>query len=135
VKIMFFRPVTALTHWLDYALWPHLTWLAHLHSVLWYGALVCSVRPYRRTLAWRGRRPGELLFAFDSGHGLPVGWLATRNMMLAVMFGIMAILGHHRWRSEAWRPGAWLGPLAFALSLFSAEFGVGALGYLIATRW
>lgn len=134
VKILFLRPVTALTHWLDYAQWPHPTWLAHLHSVLWYGALVIAVSVlYRRTLAaaWTAGL-ATLLFALDSGHGVPVGWLATRNMLLGVLFGVAAITCHHRWRSEGWRPGRVLGPTALALSLLSAEYGIGALGYLIA---
>ena len=134
VKIMFLRPVTAATHWLDSTLWPHSSWAAHLHSVLWYGALVLAAGAlYRRTLAvpW-ARGLATLLFALDSGHALPAGWLATRNMTLSVLFGVAALMCQHRSRSDGWRPGRWLGPAALGLSLLSAEYGVGALAYLLA---
>lgn len=134
VKISFLRPVTALTHWLDYAVWSKSTWAAHLQSLFWYGALVLVVSAlYRRTLTARWIAAlATLVYAFDSGHALPVGWLATRNMLLAVLFGVVAISSHHRFRMDGWRPGRWLAPLALLVSLFSAEFGLGALGYLVA---
>lgn len=132
--IHFFRPVTALTHFVDYGLLRAPAWLAHLHSLLWYGALVLAAGAlFRRTLASRWVAGlALLLFAVDGGHGLPVGWLATRNMILATLFGVLAITAHRRWRAEAWRPGRVLAPSCFALALLSAEFGVGALGYLLA---
>ena len=47
----FWRPVTALTHWIDYALWPATPALMHLQSVVWYGLLIFVVALlYRRLL-------------------------------------------------------------------------------------
>jgi hypothetical protein len=36
IHIDFARPLTALTHVLDYALWPGTPALRHLHSLLWF---------------------------------------------------------------------------------------------------
>ncbi|MEJ2155113.1 MAG: hypothetical protein P8X96_07240 [Desulfobacteraceae bacterium] len=36
LKVSFFRPVTALTHWVDYHLWPDNHAMMHLHSSLWF---------------------------------------------------------------------------------------------------
>lgn len=133
-RIHFFRPLAALTHFVDYGLLRGPAWLSHLHSLLWYGALVLAAGAlFRRTLSSRWTAGLALsIYAVDGGHGLPVGWLATRNMILATLFGVLAITAHHLWRAEAWRPGRILAPAAFALALLSAEFGVGALGYLLA---
>jgi hypothetical protein len=51
LRVAFFRPVTAFTHWLDYRLWPDSAFAMHLHSLLWYG-LACAVvaRLYRQLL-------------------------------------------------------------------------------------
>ena len=39
LKGAFWRPLTALTHWADYALWPERAELMHVQSILWFGAL------------------------------------------------------------------------------------------------
>jgi hypothetical protein len=43
LRLAFWRPVTALTHGVDYAMWPDAPWLMHLQSLLWYGAAVVLV--------------------------------------------------------------------------------------------
>ena len=39
-KIVFWRPLTELTHWLDYTFWPTHGGAMHLQSTLWYLALL-----------------------------------------------------------------------------------------------
>ena len=34
LRLVFFRPLTGLTHWIDYRLWPKIPCLMHLHSLL-----------------------------------------------------------------------------------------------------
>jgi hypothetical protein len=47
----FFRPLTTLTHWVDYRLWPNWPVLMHVQNVLWLALLVWVVaRLYRRLL-------------------------------------------------------------------------------------
>ena len=36
--VSFWRPLSSLTHWLDYRLWPNSAALMHAHSLLWFGA-------------------------------------------------------------------------------------------------
>jgi len=79
-----------------------------------------------------GRRPGRVLYAIDDAHGMPVGWLANRNAVLAAFFGVSAISAHDRWRRG---PAAWSGLLAallLSLSLLSAEAGIATCAYLLA---
>jgi len=130
----FCRPVTAATHWLDFHLWPTSPFVSHLHSVLWYGATVWLAALFYRRVAGVTVVAGlaALLFALDDAHGMPVGFVANRNALVALFFGLLALLSHDRWRRQGWRPGAVLGPLLVAISLFSAEAGVGTFAYLVA---
>lgn len=134
VKAAFWRPLTVLTHWLDFRLWPQSSALMHGQSILWFGTLVAAVAcAYRRFLGCTSVAGlAALLYAVDDAHGLPVGFLANRNAVLATLFGVLAIMAHDRWRRESWRTGAALGPLCLAASLLSAEAGIATCAYLAA---
>lgn len=134
LRASFFRPLSAGTHWLDYQVWPNSAWAMHLHSLLWLGLLVGAVAVgYRRFLgptAVAGL--AALAYAVDDSHGMPAGWIANRNALVAGVFGIAALLVHDRWRGGNWRAGAWLGPALFLLALLAGEAGVAALAYVAA---
>jgi hypothetical protein len=132
--IAFFRPLSSLTHQLDYRIISGAPWLMHLESIFFFVALVyVAAQLYRRLFpAAAVAGLGTLFFAFDDAHGHAVGWLANRNGILAGLFALVALVCHDRWRRERWRPGAVLAPVAFALSLLSGELGLGALGYFVA---
>jgi hypothetical protein len=63
---------------------------------------------------------------------MPVGFIANRNTLISVVFGVLALVCHDRWRREGWRYGAVWGPVFLALSLLSKEAGVAITGYLFA---
>ena len=73
-----------------------------------------------------------LLFAIDDAHGLPAGWLANRNALIATLFGMLALLFHDKWRREKWSWLTLLGPAFLLLGLLSGEFALGVVGYLVA---
>ena len=134
LKLAFFRPVTGITHWIDFRIWPDHPWLMHLQSLLWFaGAVAAAAVFYRRLLlpAWIAGLAG-LLFAVDNAHGMPAVWLANRNASIGIFFGLLALMAHDRWRREGWRPGAWLAPLALFLGLLGGEIALAAGGYLFA---
>ena len=43
LRIDVWRPLTTLTHWLDYRLFPNSAVLMHVHSLLWFGVAVTTV--------------------------------------------------------------------------------------------
>ena len=51
VRITFFRPLSTLTHWLDFQLWPESHEMMHVHSLLWYGGLCVCLRFW---MQWMG---------------------------------------------------------------------------------
>lgn len=156
MQLAFWRPLSALTHWLDYQLWPHTPWLMHAHSLIWFGLLLWSVgKVYseftnvytqysnRQIDEWalgqigkwvtaRGTLLALWLYALDDSHGFAIGWLANRNILIATFFGMLALRSYHQWRWQGrWFEG-WLTPLWLLLGLLSAEGALAIVGYLVA---
>ncbi len=134
LEIRFFRPVTAVLGMADHALWPDVPVLHHAHSLLWFGLAVLAVALlYRRVhgpVAVAGL--AALLFAVEDAHAMPAVWLANRNSIIALTFGVVAILAHVRWRQEG-RRGYLAGALAaLAVGLCSGEAALGAVAYVFA---
>ncbi|MBA3533073.1 MAG: hypothetical protein H0T73_14205 [Ardenticatenales bacterium] len=133
-KVAFWRPLTGLTHWLDYQLWPTRPALMHAQNLLWFALLIAVVTQlYQRMMPGVTLAGGAtLLYALDDAHGFAVGWLSNRNALLATLFGVLALLAHDRWRRDGWRVGALLSPLLLALGLLSAEAALATVAYLVA---
>lgn len=134
LRISFWRPLSALTHWIDYALWPHSAALMHVHSLFWFGAVIAAAAMlYRRMLGvtWIAGL-AALFFALDDVHGLAAGWLANRNALVALFFGLLTLMAHDRWRREQWPPGVFLGPASLLLTLLAGESGLAVCAYLLA---
>ncbi len=133
-RVAFLRPVAAVTHWLDYRLFPDSPALMHLHGILWFAAVVWLVAMlYRRFIdAAPVAGLAALLFVLEDGSFFPTMWLANRNLLISLFFGFLSVVVHDRWRRDRWRPGAVLAPLCLLLSLLSAEAGVATVAYLFA---
>ncbi|MBN2272504.1 MAG: hypothetical protein JXN61_17965, partial [Sedimentisphaerales bacterium] len=131
-RISFWRPVTSFTMWLDYQLYPNSAALQHLHSILWFGgaAFVLAVL-YRRLggPAWMAGLAG-LLYVLDETNYFPVAFVANRNAVIALFFGLLAVLMHDRWRREGGVGGVVLACVFLALSLLSAEAGIATVAYI-----
>lgn len=132
--IAFFRPLSSLTHWLDYHFWPTQPALIHLHSLLWFALLLVVVsRLFRHVIKplWVANL-ALFLYALDDARASVVGWVATRNLLVAMTFGFLALLLHHRARVEGDRASRWLAPATFAIALLAGESAVQVCGYLFA---
>jgi hypothetical protein len=157
LRVAFWRPVASFTHWVDYRLFPTSIALMHLHSILWFAAVVFAVSIlYRRIgelritdCGLRIRHAGfgpqceiqnpqwmaglaALMYLLADCSYFPTMWLANRNALISLFFGILAVILHDRHRTA----GGWLnftGALAcLLLSLFSAEAGIATGAYLFA---
>lgn len=134
IRLSFWRPLSSLTHELDYALWPDSALLMHAHSLFWLGALVFVAALFYRRILGLTLAAGlaALFFALDDGHGLAAGWIANRNALVAGFFGILALILHDRWRRENWKRGIVLAPLSLLLALLAGELALGVCVYLLA---
>jgi len=134
LRLAFFRPLAGLTHWLDYAFWPQQPWLMHLQSLVWFGVAVVAVAFLYRCLfsgTWIAGL-AALLYAIDDARGLPAVWLANRNALMGVCFGVLALIAHTKWRRDGVRAGAVLAPIMLLLGLLSKESTVAVGAYLLA---
>ncbi len=134
LQLAFFRPLSSLTHWLDFKVWPNRPVLMHLHTSLWLAILVLLASALYRgflSVPWVAGLAG-LLYAVDEAHGLGVGFLANRNALMATSFAILTMIVHQRWRRDGWSWGGLLGPLLLAVGLCTAEFTLFVTAYLFA---
>jgi hypothetical protein len=134
LQVAFWRPLAAVTHWLDATAWPERPVLMHAQSLCWFAVLVVAVGlMYRQLLtpAWAAGL-AALLYVFDEAHALGVGWIAGRNALIGTMFGALALLAHDRWRRAGSRMGALLAPAALGLAVLATEGAVAIGGYLAA---
>ena len=133
-KAGFWRPLTSLTIWLDYQLFPDSTVLMHAHSILWFAGVIFLVTIFYRKLIGPTWVAGlaAVLYLLDENYYMPVAMIAHRNSLMAIFFGLLSLLTYHKWRKHNWLPGAILTPVCMGLSVLSAEAGVGTLCYLVA---
>ena len=133
LKVSFWRPLAAITHWLDYQLWPDSPALMHLHSTFWYllVGMLLGVWLIKLGVSNLALWLAMLLYVFDASHVHAVGWLANRNILIATCFGLLSMICLTHWsvnRSSLQLVAA----LSFYLAtLLSAEAGISTLGLVI----
>ncbi len=134
VKLAFFRPISSLTHFIDWHAWPNSPFLMHLHNLVWFALALAAVAwVYRRFYADPAVAGlATLLYALDDAHGQPVGWIANRNAMVAMSLALPVLVVHDRWRRDGWRAGAWLAPALLGVALGAGESALAVVGYLVA---
>jgi hypothetical protein len=132
--LAFWRPVSAMTHYLDYQLWPDSDAMMHLHSLFWALIVFLGIRLLYKDLVtppWMASL-ALLLYVFDDTRAWFGSWVAARNAVVATAFSIWALVCHHRYVVQRWRPGAILAPPLFALALLSGEGAISICAYLFA---
>jgi hypothetical protein len=133
LQLAFFRPLSSALVVADHALFGRAPLGWHLHSLVWWAALLaCTALLYRRVLPAGTALLSLLLFAVDDAHWMPIAWSAARNGMVAMVPALLGLVAHVRWRERAWRPGAVLAPLGFAVGLLGGEGALGVLAYVVA---
>jgi hypothetical protein len=134
LRISLFRPLSFITHWVDFTFWANAPWIMHLENCLIYALLVVVVGVLYKDLGLPPIATGlaTLFYAVNIGSAHSVGWIAGRNTILSPLFGFIALLAYHRGRVNQNRFRVWLGPLALAAALLSGEGGVAAFAYFIA---
>ncbi len=133
-KVSLLRPVAAFTHWIDYQLFPDRIILMHLHSLVWLGLLVGLVTKSFQHLMGHTCCAGlaALMYTLSQNSYFPTMWLANRNQLLALAFGLLTLMAHHHWRKQQARCFAVLSGLCLAGALLCAEGGIATFSYLFA---
>jgi hypothetical protein len=141
LSLAFFRPLSVLTHYLDYALWPKSPALMHAHNSLWLAALVLLVGVLYRELLGRGGLAALclLLYTVDDARVEGTAWIAGRNTVVTAFFVVLTLLLHHRERIGARSVRSVLGVtsaraavmLALVCALAASEGGIAVWAYLL----
>ncbi len=75
---------------------------------------------------------GPVIFALAPCHGMPLGWLANSEALMALTLGTLGLTAMLRWRDDGgFKWGAW-SLAAFSLALAAGEYGLCCAGYVVA---
>lgn len=127
------RPLSVVSHYVDYLLWPDSPWLMHAHNLLWLGLLVYLVGRLHRRLLGVGAAAllATLMYAVNEGHALTVGWIAGRNTLMTAVFAALALLVHGRGRRGELRGASLWTALCVGAGLACSEGGLATWGLLV----
>ncbi|MET0389704.1 MAG: hypothetical protein ABW321_27270 [Polyangiales bacterium] len=133
LKLHLLRPLSSLSHALDFALWPDAAWWMHLENMLLYAAMVWVVTLiYAELLSSQHcARIAAVFFAFGAAHATSIGWISSRNTLLSALFGLLSVLLFVRAKA-----GCTLTSVGVhALALSAGEAATAVLAPLLAYTW
>lgn len=126
-----FRPVAAITHWLDVNVLGFSPLLVTTHSVLYLLLMwIAALTLYRRLATPRLALLASALLLFDVSLALNFDWMAARNAYMAVAFGILTLIAHMQWRESGAVKFLFVSLLLFLCSVLTAEAAIALLGYV-----
>jgi hypothetical protein len=133
IRLRFFRPLSSALASLDVLVLDLPPPLQHVHSVLWYVALIAVLAAlFKRTVPGLLGGVALIVFALDEAHFIPVAWLANRNALIATTPAFLALFFHLRWREDGKRWALPASLLCWALGLCGGETAIGVMGYVAA---
>jgi hypothetical protein len=125
-SLLFFRPLSELSHYIDYRFLQNHVPLMHFHSILWYALLLGLITHCYKLFCPTHKVAllAFLLFIADATHGFTVAWLANRNALIAATFSLLALASHHQFRETQKLPYYILSLLSITCSFLAAEAGI-----------
>lgn len=132
LRVRFLRPLSSGLLWLDYRLFGQAPLPPHLHSFVWWAAAVLAAHGlFRRLIPSVGVIAATFVFALSPSHAVPLAWLANREALVSLAFGLLALGAYLRWREgQAFRDGL-LAAGFFGAALAAGEYGLALAGYVV----
>ena len=140
-KMKLFRPLPSLSVLVDHALWGMRSVPFHVSTLVLFLVSVLVAALFMNGLFARAietpRRHLWLalalaLFVCDPLHAEVMSRFACRHLVLATIFGLVALSSHIHWRTSGWQPGRWLSILGWILAALSSENWLQGFGLLVA---
>lgn len=139
LKYTFFRPLTELSIWLDYQLWSDDFKLMHLQNSLWFMFSVLACVFYFRQI-YAEQMPGKywlilipgLFFLLSGTHAITISWIAARNALIAMSFGLLAAGTHVRYYQNKNLVFYALTMLFLLMSMAAGEIGISSCAFIAA---
>lgn len=133
LRLAMLRPLSSLLVIFDRSVLGDRPVLHHLHTMLWWAVLVVVVASLlRRLLSLPVAALAVVAFVCEEGHGMPVVWLANRGALVSLVFGLLGLIMHLRYRVDGERRCLFWSVMWFVLGLLSGEWVFPVFGYLIA---
>ena len=128
----FFRPLSALTHILDYRLWGANPVGYHATNILlWLFVLLAAWSLIRRLAPTpRAAMLSLLVFALADARALVIVWIANRNALVATALAFAAVAAWDAYRREGRKSRAVLSWVLLGLALLGGETALGGLALL-----
>lgn len=131
-KLRFFRPLSSSLLWAEHRVTNHQVLVMHLASFAWWaGAVAILLALLRRLFSERVALIAAAIFALAPCHSLPLAWVANREVLVSLVFGLSALLSLSRMASGSVANAA-LAAVFFALALAGGEYGLCFGGYALA---
>src|SRR5512145_641050 len=131
----FLRPLASLSIACDHYLFGRSCLPGHLVNLGLYLALVgIALAVHRHLLPASRSWLAALLYVTAGAHTMNLAWIASRHMLLASVFGSLALLLHLRARAPLQggsRAPLWGAPIAMTLALLCSEAALGALVFIV----
>jgi hypothetical protein len=133
-KVSAWRPIASFTHWLDYHMFGGSEMVMHAHNILWFAAAVFFITILFRSLITPRCAGGlaAVFFVLCESNYFPTLWIANRNLILSLFFGVLSLFAHHRWRQQDSSGAGVAAVVCLAGSLLSAEAGAAMFAYIFA---
>jgi hypothetical protein len=126
-SIRFFRPLSSWSLALDHRLFGRSAAAAHAQSLAWLLVLIAAVTALlRRWLPARAAMLASLVYVLAGGHGMSVGWIASRHVLVGGALGAWSFWAHVARRESSFRAGRWVAPLLLVAALCASEIALGA---------
>ena len=131
-RVSFLRPLSSALVHADRALFGDALWAYHAHSIAAWALLVVAASAlYRRLFSPGVAALATLMFAIDDSQHFPVLWLSNRGGIYAVLFGVLGLLAHLRYRERGLRRDAWLSALWLGTALLFGEWAFPMFAYVL----
>lgn len=132
-RMSMFRPISALTHYIDHVLLKGNLLFIQLHSFFWLSLLLFSIIIFYKQFHFSPLLLvlATSIFMIDLSHMNNFYWLAARNIFIASAFGLLTISFHKKWRENNKAIYFLAAMVFFSFSLLSAEAGIATGAYLL----
>jgi hypothetical protein len=140
IRLSMFRPLSSELLALDFRLFGNDPFPYHVHSALWWVALLLAVAwLFGELLPRPVAFSGVAFFAVDDASIIPFAWIANRCSLTSALWGVLGLIAYVRYRERAKRRLAAAASTAcFALAVAFGEYGLCFVAYVAAyelVRW
>ncbi len=133
IRLSMFRPLASLLLVLDFHLFGNdaLPW--HVHSAVWWVAMLLAVAwLYGKFLPRSIACLALAIFALDQSHNIPFAWIANRCSLSSTLFGVLGLIAYVRFREHGSRGAAAACFASYSVAVAFGEYGLSIVPYTAA---